>query len=233
MRNDPLSTRSFAARELRYLFFQHRWSTGQAYGVSLPLRFDAGRFARTQLDRRRKNYVCHLTGSVKMKKTGLSRRDFNRFSAAAFGGVMAGTLAGCGGGADTGGGDAGGGDGDAGGGGADAGGGDGGTEVATQEIHVCAGLNSCKGNGGGGTNDCSGQGACSTAVAHTCHQANDCKSQGGCGETAGANDCKGSGECAVPLKRPSETWDKARARFEGKMTADGKEFGDAPAAAEG
>ena len=173
-----------------------------------------------------------------MKKTDLSRRDFNRLSMAAFGGVVAGTFAGC---ANE---------------GTDAppasdpapaagaapdGSGTTETEVgepaAAEETasllmgdkNVCRGLNICKGHGAGGENACAGTGACATLVAHECAGNNECKGQGGCGEKPGENACKGMGSCAVPLKE--HAWGKARANFEAAMTAAGKEAGPAPAAA--
>jgi hypothetical protein len=104
-----------------------------------------------------------------------------------------------------------------------------------KEIHVCRGLNSCKGQGidwdfdGDGkleTNACAGQGACATAKHVSCNNENDCKGQGGCGNTAGENACKGQGKCHVPLT--TDTWKKARARFEARMKKEGLPFGDAP-----
>ncbi len=177
-----------------------------------------------------------------MKKTDLSRRDFNRLSMAAFGGVVAGTFAGC---ANEGG--------DASdpsaeppvedpstmepiegdttateGGEAEAGGAEAGGETASLlmgEKHVCRGLNTCKSD----ANACAGQGTCATYAAHECGTHNECKGQGGCGEKPGENACKGMGKCAVPLKE--HAWGKARANFEAAMTAAGKEVGPAPAAA--
>jgi hypothetical protein len=104
-----------------------------------------------------------------------------------------------------------------------------------KEIHVCRGLNSCKGQGadwdfdGDGkldTNACAGQGACATAKHVSCNNENDCRGQGGCGNTAGANDCKGQGKCHVPLT--PDPWKKARARFEARMKSENEEFGEAP-----
>src|SRR5262245_2492631 len=46
-----------------------------------------------------------------------------------------------------------------------------------KEIHVCRGLNTCNNKGASGENDCAGQGTCSTAVEHTCGGQNDCKNQ--------------------------------------------------------
>ncbi len=168
-----------------------------------------------------------------MKKCDLSRREFNRLTAAAFGGVVAGSLAGCsedapapspapapapapatdpvtpadvGTPSDT-------------------------TTAEAEgsllmgEKHVCRGLNMCKGQGGGGKNDCAGTGACATIAEHKCSGDNACKGQGGCGEKPGENACKGQGGCAVPLK--DHAWDKARANFTAAMKAAGKEVGAA------
>jgi hypothetical protein len=180
-----------------------------------------------------------------MKKTDLTRRDFNRLSMAAFGGVVAGTFAGCAGesadppstpdptlGAPA---DAGSGTTDTAGDGGDAAGGDeaaGGDKTASLlmgEKHVCRGLNMCKGAGAGGKNACAGQGACATLAGQECATQNACKGQGGCGEKPGENACKGMGGCHVPLK--DHAWGKARANFEAAMTAAGKEVGAAPAVA--
>ncbi|NQV28641.1 MAG: hypothetical protein HQ518_30180 [Rhodopirellula sp.] len=170
-----------------------------------------------------------------MKKTDLSRRDFNRLSMAAFGGVVAGTFAGC---AKEGGGEAsstpsapdashdatmpeG-----------ESGAAPAGEETASLlmgEKNVCRGLNICKGHGAGGENACAGTGACATIAAHECAGNNECKGQGGCGTKPGENACKGMGSCAVPLKEHS--WGKARANFEAAMKAAGKEVGAAPAVA--
>jgi hypothetical protein len=104
-----------------------------------------------------------------------------------------------------------------------------------KEIHVCRGLNSCKGQGidwdfdGDGkleTNACAGSGACATAKHVSCNNENDCKGQGGCGNTAGDNACKGQGKCHVPLT--TDAWKKARARFEARMKKENKLFSDAP-----
>lgn len=174
-----------------------------------------------------------------MKKTDLSRRDFNRLSAAAFGGVVAGSLAGCG---DGDGGDA---DGTGGGDGAAAtGAGDappqttdptaGETPAAEHDVaflmeepHVCRGLNTCENKGASGENACAGQGTCATATAHTCHYQNECKGQGGCGDFPGQNACSEKGECGVPLS--SGAWEKARAAFEAAMADADNAVGAAPA----
>lgn len=103
-----------------------------------------------------------------------------------------------------------------------------GVALLLAEPHVCRGLNTCKGKGAGGDNACAGQGACATATHHECAGQNDCKGQGGCGYQQGINACKGMGGCAVPLKHG---WDEVRKKFEEAMKAAGKEVGPAPEAA--
>lgn len=155
-----------------------------------------------------------------MKKCDLSRREFNRLSMAAFGGVMAGSLVGCGGDEDA---------------PADPPAPAGGTSTDTPaeegsllmgEKHVCRGLNTCKGAGGGGGNDCAGMGACATLASHECAGKNECKGQGGCGENPGENACKGMGSCGVPLAE--HAWGTARTNFEAAMKEAGKDVGAAP-----
>jgi len=169
-----------------------------------------------------------------MKKSSVNRRDFNKLTMAAFGGLVTGTVAGCNGGGGEAGGDAGGeappADTETSGTDATAEG----TETAMadpalllEEPHVCRGLNTCGGKGAGGENECAGQGTCATAEHHTCHGQNECKGQGGCGEHPGQNACKGQGECAVPLG--DDAWTKARDAFEKQMAAQDKEVGEAPA----
>ncbi len=163
-----------------------------------------------------------------MKESELNRRDFSKLTAAAFGGMLAGSAIGCGGGddakdkpeskspkADL---------------GADSPEGDAKTDVSLlmSEPHVCRGLNMCKNQGASKMNECAGQGTCATAEHHTCHFANKCKGQGGCGDTAGLNSCSEKGECGVPLN--SGTWKKVRAKFVEAMEAEGKKVGEAPAA---
>ena len=166
-----------------------------------------------------------------MKKSNLNRRDFNKLTAAALGGMVAGTLAGCAG---------------------DTGGDPPPTDATSAEdslnetlpedgeetpadegekvaLHACRGLNACKGKGAGGDNACAGQGICATTK-HECAGNNACKGLGGCGANAGANECKGKGGCHVPMKPDGEAWKAARAAFEKAMAAQEKAFGDAPAA---
>lgn len=160
-----------------------------------------------------------------MNPQELNRRDFHRLSMAAFGGALAGTMAGCGeekkpeapaGGAGS-------------GRSQPAAGGDGAAVASTGSEHGCRGLNACKNQGASGANDCAGQGTCATkSWHHSCHAANDCKGQGGCGEKPLQNDCKGQGACSIPLMKG--TWDKAREHFVEQMKKQGKEVGEAPAA---
>ena len=153
-----------------------------------------------------------------MRKSKVTRRDFNRLSAAAFGGMMTGALAGCQQPADTGGGST---------PAASDGNGDD-MAAAAGDKHICRGLNACKGQDPTGTNECAGMGVCATAAKHDCSGQNDCKGQGGCGENPGGNDCKGNGKCHVPMS--PDKWDKARAAFEARMEAAGKQVGAAPEA---
>ena len=159
-----------------------------------------------------------------MDYSSLSRRNFSQFAVASFGGVVAGSLAlnlsGCS---------------------SQPAGNTGkptpvaaarpGTEamMAGSDMHACAGLNGCKGQGAEGKNACAGQGGCaSMAMQHECKGHNACKGQGGCGEMAGENACKGQGGCAVPMK-DTAAWQKTREMFEMKMKAAGKDVGPAPA----
>lgn len=91
--------------------------------------------------------------------------------------------------------------------------------------NVCRGLNTCS-HHKGGENECAGQGDCAI-VKHDCSGMNECKGQGGCGENAGLNECKGKGGCHVPLM--DAAWTKARASFENLMKKEGRPFGPAPA----
>lgn len=141
-----------------------------------------------------------------MDNSELSRRDFERLTLAALGGVIAG--AGISRAAED--------DDDD----------DKDKNPLLVEPHVCRGLNTCKGKGKDKKNACAGQGACFTANKHSCHTENACKGQGGCGEHPGENACKGKGECAVPLS--DKAWKKTRKRFEELMKKAGKKVGDAP-----
>ena len=149
-----------------------------------------------------------------MEKSDLNRRDFQRLTAAAVGGLLAGAaIGGSASGAD-----------------------DKKDKVPRKdkkknpilgEPHVCRGINMCKGLGTDKKNACAGQGTCATAKAHLCHFKNECRGQGGCGAKPGENECKQKGECGVPLS--SGAWKKARARFEALMKKEGKKVGPAPA----
>ena len=137
-----------------------------------------------------------------MKKTELDRRNFHKFTAAAFGGALTGALAGCSSSDDS-----------------DADTAEDGGEEVVPEMNVCRGLNMCKGLGAGGENACSGQGTCATLPAHSCNGQNLCRAQGGCGQT--------QGDCAVPMKDDG-AWQIARDRLAEKLALDGKEMGEAP-----
>jgi hypothetical protein len=138
----------------------------------------------------------------------LTRRDFQRLSAAAVGGLMAGAAASPSAQA------------------ADAPKKDPKKNPMLGEPHVCRGINMCKGLGAGKDNACAGQGTCATAKAHGCHADNECRGQGGCGSKPGENNCKGMGECGVPMG--ASAWKKARAKFEELMMKEGKKVGPAP-----
>jgi len=135
-------------------------------------------------------------------KDPLNRRDFGKLTLAAFGGVLAGSLAGerllaeekkapA-------------------------------ADFPLKDPHVCCGLNTCKGHGKGASNECAGMGSCATVEAHGCAGTNACKGQGPTGDNA----CKGQGSCGVPTR--GEDWKKARANFEAAMKKAGKKFGAAP-----
>jgi hypothetical protein len=147
----------------------------------------------------------------------MHRRDFNKLTTAALGGLAAGTLLGCnqkgapGNAAAPGGGE---------------------TTLAKAEVHLCRGLNDCKGQGKDSKNSCRGQGVCATAKEHSCGGQNDCKGLGGCGETVGSNDCKTKGGCQVPLMTEpagESAWDKLRKKKESEWTEKKLEIGAAPA----
>jgi len=134
----------------------------------------------------------------------LDRRRFNQLTAAAFGGLAAGSLLGC--------------QGD-----------DKSAEVAsvkpTGDAHLCRGLNDCKGKGKSGDNTCRGQGSCASFEA-SCAGQNECKGLGGCGANPGTNDCKGQGGCHVPLMPGA--WETVRKRLEGEWKQKELAFGEAP-----
>ncbi|MGD9720934.1 MAG: hypothetical protein AB7O59_23575 [Pirellulales bacterium] len=147
-----------------------------------------------------------------MDNKQMNRRDFERFTAAAMGGLLAGAAAaGSAFAADE----------------PKAPGKDKNKNPMLGEPHVCRGINMCKGLGESKDNACAGQGTCATAKAHTCHADNECRGQGGCGAKPGENECKGKGECGVPMS--SKAWQRARKRFEELMVKEGKKVGPAPA----
>jgi len=148
-----------------------------------------------------------MKNRINITSASLSRRDFGKLTAAAFGGVLLGSTL-IGRAADK-------------------------TAehdpaLLLQDKHVCRGLNTCKTKGKGADNSCAGMGNCATAEKHSCKGDNSCKGQGGCGEYPGQNSCKGLGSCEVPLKE--KTWKTARKAFEAQMKKAGKTFGDAPKA---
>ena len=160
-----------------------------------------------------------------MDRNSLDRRDFQKWTLAAFAGFAAGGTLGCGGGSEkpagqttapaTAAGDV--------------------AKLTPQEEllvddkHVCRGLNTCKGLGRSKENACAGQGTCASVADHACGGAHECKGQAGCGELPGQNACKSEGGCHVPLM--DEIWDKARSAFETAMKKQGKAVGSAPAKA--
>ena len=148
-----------------------------------------------------------------MVERTVDRRDFHKLSAAALSGLAAGAVLGCTSSAP-----------------APAGG----DAVAAVEVHLCRGLNECKGQGKDGKNACRGQGVCATVNEHSCGGQNTCKGLGGCGEEVGANDCKGKGGCHVPLMTDppgSSAWDKLRKKKEAEWSEKKLEAGAAPAKA--
>lgn len=151
----------------------------------------------------------------------IDRRQFHQLTSAAFSGLAAGALVGCTSGGKQ--------------GGAPSSGKDGaessrsvGGVLAAAEVHLCRGLNDCKGLGKTKDNSCRGQGVCATAKEHTCGGQNDCKGLGGCGEAVGANDCKGKGGCQTPLMEGA--WETLRKKKEAEWAAKKLEAGSAPAA---
>ena len=160
-----------------------------------------------------------------MVRSNLTRRDFNKLAAAAFGGVVTGTMVGCGDKTEKTDGKS------PEGSGANGDGDKPKTNVAylMNDTNVCRGLNTCK-TKGKGTHDCRGQGSCHSLKAdQSCGGKNECKGQGGCKDTAGINACEGKGECAVPLG--DKAWAATRKLFETewKKANSDKTLGAAPA----
>ncbi|MBT4866654.1 MAG: hypothetical protein HON53_16245 [Planctomycetaceae bacterium] len=170
----------------------------------------------------------------------LTRRDFSKLTATAFGGVLAGSVIGCGGDDDASSSDTVS-DGDVTVASDDATAdatpaGDGSPTNGEQELagaelpehNACLGLNQCKEFGkNAGEHDCAGQGSCAT-VTHDCAEQNSCKYLGACDGKVGANQCKQQGGCQVPMTAGDELWLQARAAFEKRMKAKGTEVGAAP-----
>lgn len=92
-------------------------------------------------------------------------------------------------------------------------------------LNTCKGLNACKAQGKG-DHSCAGAGSCATANKHACGEHNDCAGQGGCGGYPGQNTCKEKGHCAVPLS--AESWKLARKQFEEVAKAKGIKVGKPP-----
>lgn len=144
---------------------------------------------------------------VFVENTNVSRRRFSKLTAAAFGGMVAGTAGGLRAAeeekpkisVDP--------------------------SLLLKEPNVCRGLNTCKGKGKG-NHACAGQGACSSVAAHDCAGMNDCSGKGGCGGYPGQNTCKAKGHCAVRLSK--ETWALARKQFEQLAKETGLKVGKPP-----
>ncbi|MBC7863238.1 MAG: hypothetical protein IAF38_09700 [Bacteroidia bacterium] len=116
----------------------------------------------------------------------------------------------------------------------------------TPELHICMGLNACKGHDRFGTNACAGTGYCATALAHSCHTMNNCRNQGGCGlfgdgheqDLPGENHCAWQGSCAVPIQaerfstegknQGKSVWMLARKLFEERMKKARRNVGSSP-----
>ncbi len=131
----------------------------------------------------------------------VNRRDFTKLTVAAMGGMVAGSLVGCGNGKSE----------------SEQPGGPHPALAAFGDVHVCKGLNSCEGKGKGGKNKCAGQSECATTpnAPHACGGKNACKNQGGCGDTVASNPTKDKTGCAVPLSKDS--WENAYKKFEAAM----------------
>jgi hypothetical protein len=113
------------------------------------------------------------------------------------------------------------------------------------ELHVCRGLNACKGHDVTGKAPMAGMGECAT-VQHVCHGEGACRGQGGCGYAGtdyeqsqpGEQSCSENGSCASPINesrvfsagpyKGKSVWKRARALFEARMYAAQVPFGPAP-----
>lgn len=115
------------------------------------------------------------------------------------------------------------------------------------ELHVCMGLNSCRGHDATGAALMAGMGECAT-VSHTCHGEGECRGQGGCGYAGsdyeqskpGDQSCSNNGSCASPINQSrvfsagpykgTSVWRRARKIFEARMYDAGIPFGPSPGA---
>jgi hypothetical protein len=118
-------------------------------------------------------------------------------------------------------------------------------EAPILELHVCRGLNACKGHDAAGEAPMAGMGECAT-VWHNCHGGGACRGQGGCGyegseyeqSQPGEQSCAQNGSCASPINesrvfsggpyKGKSVWKRARAVFEARMYNAGVPFGPAP-----
>lgn len=119
------------------------------------------------------------------------------------------------------------------------------TTAPVLELHVCMGLNACKGHDESGNAKLPGAGTCATAL-HVCHGDNHCRGQGGCGYAGsefeqtkpGEQSCSANGSCASPINecrvasagpfKGTSVWKLARTRFEARMWDAGVAFDPAP-----
>jgi hypothetical protein len=110
------------------------------------------------------------------------------------------------------------------------------------ELHVCMGLNACKGHDVDRSAPMAGMGKCAT-VQHVCHGDNECRGQGACGYAGddyeqskpGDQSCRQNGSCASPINesrvfsagpyKGKSVWKLARKIFEARMYDAGVPFG--------
>lgn len=129
-----------------------------------------------------------------------------------------------------------------------------GSQEQGREMHVCMGLNACRGldvdnnslkNTPDEIRNIAGTGNCAT-VRHICHGEGHCRGQGGCGYAGGeyeqflpgAQACRFNGSCASPLNvsrvfstgpmKGKSVWKQARRLFEARMYQANLAFGPAP-----
>lgn len=113
------------------------------------------------------------------------------------------------------------------------------------ELHVCMGLNACKGHDKNATAPMAGMGECAT-LQHSCHENNNCRNQGACGYAGdeveqmnpGNQSCYQHGSCGSPINvsrvssmgpnKGKSVWKLARQIFETRMYDAGVPFGPAP-----